>query len=151
MNAESRFASMLPYLERTWRRASDNALAVHDLSVATALPLVAIGRLGDGIRQVELAEALAIEEASLSPVLTQLAAAGLIERRTHPRDRRANTLHLTPQGAAIAQRAEAALGQVRARMLRDVDPRDLEAALRVFRAIEQSAGRNKLPPARDVA
>jgi MarR family transcriptional regulator for hemolysin len=145
----SLFSSMLPYLERAWRRESDIALAVHNLSVATALPLVAIGRLGDGIRQVVLAEALVIEEASLSPILTQLCAAGLVERRPDARDRRANTLHLTPSGVAAARKAEAALAAVRAHLLRHVDPTDLAAALRVFHAIERSVGRSKMPPAEE--
>jgi MarR family transcriptional regulator for hemolysin len=112
---------------------------------------VAIGRLGDGIRQVELAEALAIEEASLSPILSQLCAAELVERRADPRDRRANSLLLTSQGAVLAREAEAALADVRARLLKDVEPADLAAALRVFHAIEHSVGRGKLPAARDVA
>jgi MarR family transcriptional regulator for hemolysin len=148
---ESMFAAKLAHLERAWRRETDSALAIHHLSAATALPLVAIGRLGDGIRQVELAEALAIEEASLSPILSQLCAAELVERRADPRDRRANSLLLTSQGAVLAREAEAALADVRARLLKDVEPADLAAALRVFHAIEHSVGRGKLPAARDVA
>jgi MarR family transcriptional regulator for hemolysin len=146
---ESLFAASLPGLERAWRRESDAALAACGLSVGTALPLVAIGRLGDGIRQVELAEALAIEEASISPVLTQLGTAGLVERRPDSRDRRANTLHLTAAGTATARQAEAALATVRRRLLARVDPADLAAALRVFHAIEKSVGRSWLPPARE--
>jgi MarR family transcriptional regulator for hemolysin len=147
---QSLFASTLPSLERSWRRESDAALAPHNLSVATALPLVGIGRLGGGIRQVELAEALGIEEASLSPVLTQLCDAGLVERRPDPRDRRANTLHLTPAGRVTANQAEADLATVRARLLGAVAPADLAATLRVFYAIEQSVGRSKLPPAKEL-
>ncbi len=148
----SLFASALPHLERAWRRESDLALAAQGLSLATALPLVAIGRLGDGVRQTEVADALAIEEASLSPVLTQLCAAGLIGRRTDPRDRRARTLHMTEAGTAAARQAEAALAAVRANLLAGVDPADLAAALRVFDTIEHAVGRrSRLPPAREFA
>jgi MarR family transcriptional regulator for hemolysin len=143
----SRFASALPNLQRVWRRESDAALAAYGLSVATALPLVAIGRLGDGIRQGAVAEALAIDEASLSPVLSQLSAVGLVERRTDGQDRRARTLHLLPAGTALASQAEAALATVRRRLLAGVAPADLAAAVRVFDAVEAAAGRATLPPA----
>jgi MarR family transcriptional regulator for hemolysin len=147
----SAFASALPNLQRAWRRESDAALAAYGLSFATAMPLVGIGRLGDGIRQVALAEALGIDEASLSPVLSQLCTAGLVERRTDGRDRRARTLHLRPGGAARARQAEAALATVRSRLLAGVAPADLAAAMRVIRAIEGAAGRGTMPPARAVA
>jgi MarR family transcriptional regulator for hemolysin len=148
---QSSFATTLPSLVRAWRRESDVALAAHNLSVATALPLVGIERLGNGIRQKELADALGIEEASLSAVLTQLCGAGLVERRANPRDRRANCLHLTRAGRETASAAEAVLATVRARLLKDVCPTDLAATLRVFQAIEQSVGRSALPPAKEVA
>ena len=144
----SLFVSALPHIERAWRREADAALAGHGLSVATALPLVAVGRLGDGVRQVVVAEALAIEEASLSPVLNQLCAAGLLERRTDLRDRRARALHLRPAGVALARQAEAALALVRGRLFADAAPADLAASLRVFGAVEGRIGGSPMPPAR---
>jgi MarR family transcriptional regulator, transcriptional regulator for hemolysin len=147
----SAFASALPNLHRAWRRESDAALAEYGLSFATAMPLVAIGRLGDGVRQVAVADALAIEEASLSPVLNQLCAAGLVERRTDSRDRRARALHMTPTGKIAARKAELALAAVRRRLLAGAKDDDVAAAVRVFRAIEDTVGRGTLPPVKAVA
>jgi MarR family transcriptional regulator for hemolysin len=147
----SLFMVMLPHLERGWRKEADAALSAYNLSVATAVPLLVIGRLGDGIRQVQLADALAIDEASLTPILHQLCAADLVERQPDPRDRRAKILHLTKAGLVAAQQAEAALARVRTRLLDGVSRDDLAAAVRVFQAIEGSIGRNAMPPARHVA
>ncbi len=144
------FPVMLTYLDRAWRRESDAALAPHGLSTAAALPLLAINRLGDGVRQVVLADVLAIEEASLTQVLHQLCAAGLVERRADTKDKRAKSLHLTQTGRALTAEVEATMAGVRARLLEGASESDLAAAIRVFRALEASVGSNKMPPATDI-
>lgn len=95
----------LMVLSRAYRSAADKALADFGLSQATAWPVILTGRLGDGVRQGALAEALGVEGPSLVRVLDQLVAAGLIERREDPQDRRARTLHLTPAGQSCANRS----------------------------------------------
>jgi len=144
------FPVLLTYLDRAWRRESDAALAPHNLSTATAMPLLAINRLGDGVRQVVLADVLGIEEGSMTQALHLLCGAGLVERRADPNDRRAKALHLTDAGRALTARVEAAMAGVRARLLADVPEADLAAAIRVFRAVEASVGSNKMPPATDI-
>lgn len=51
----------------------------------------------EGIHQAGLADILDVEPISLTRILDRLAARGLIERRQHPKDRRAWLLYLTPQ------------------------------------------------------
>lgn len=48
----------LMVLSRAYRGAADKALADYGLSQATAWPVILAGRLGDGVRQGALAEAL---------------------------------------------------------------------------------------------
>ena len=95
----------LMVLSRAYRGAADKALADYGLSQATAWPVILAGRLGDGVRQGALAEALGVEGPSLVRVLDQLVAAGLMERREDPHDRRAKTLHLTEAGWRCAPRS----------------------------------------------
>ena len=95
----------LMVLSRAYRGAADKALADYGLSQATAWPVILAGRLGDGVRQGALAEALGVEGPSLVRVLDQLVAAGLMERREDPHDRRAKTLHLTEAGQALRARS----------------------------------------------
>lgn len=53
----------------------------------------------EGAKQNELAEALDIAPITLGRLIDKLAAAGLVERRDDPADRRARRLHLTEKAA----------------------------------------------------
>jgi len=55
----------------------------------------------EGITQASLADLLEIQPISLTRTLDRMAAAGLIERRPDPHDRRAQQLFLTPQAEPI--------------------------------------------------
>ena len=58
----------------------------------------------EGMTQAELAEALKIQPISRVRPIDRLCLHGLVERRPHPRDRRANRLYLTQKGrATLAQ------------------------------------------------
>lgn len=132
----------LMVLSRAYRGAADKALADYGLSQATAWPVILAGRLGDGVRQGALAEALGVEGPSLVRVLDQLVAAGLMERREDPHDRRARTLHLTDAGHALRTQVEEVLVELRRRVFQGVSESDLEACLRVFDALKVSLGRS---------
>ncbi|MEB3097297.1 MarR family transcriptional regulator [Achromobacter sp. D10] len=134
--------SALMVLSRAYRGAADKALADYGLSQATAWPVILAGRLGDGVRQGALAEALGVEGPSLVRVLDQLVAAGLMERREDAHDRRAKTLHLTDSGHALRAKVEDVLVDLRRRLFRDVSEADLEACLRVFDCLKVTLGRS---------
>lgn len=129
---ERALTARLLRLARIYRRETDKALAAHGISDARALPVLHIARLGEGVRQGVLAEELGIEGPSLVRILDQLCAAGLVERREDPDDRRAKTLHLSDEGRAMAALVEARLDTLRAGLLSDIDDADLSATLRVL-------------------
>ena len=54
----------------------------------------------EGMTQAAMAEALEIQPISLVRLVDRLCEQGLIERRAHPSDRRANCLYLTAKGRA---------------------------------------------------
>jgi MarR family transcriptional regulator for hemolysin len=130
------FTGSLLRLARIYRREVNRALAEHDLSDARALPVLHIARSGGGMRQGHLAEELGVEGPSLVRILDQLCAAGLVERRDDPRDGRAKTLHLTAEGEALAEVVEAAVQELRQRLLASVSDEDLAATVRTFAAFE---------------
>ena len=130
------FTAALLQTGRQWRRTTDQALIAHNISEACAAPLLWIGRLGGGIRQVTLASYVGIEGPSLVRLLDQLEASGLVVRKDDPTDRRAKTLWLTEDGERFAARIEDLLVELRARILADVSKADLEAALRVLSAFD---------------
>jgi MarR family transcriptional regulator for hemolysin len=125
---------------RQWRRLANSTTEAHGVSEAKALPLVLIGRLGGEPRQNALAEAVGIEGPSLVRLLDQLEAAGLVMRNEDPTDRRAKVLSLTDTGRSVVARIEADLDRLRKAVFSKVSASDLEASLRVFRAIQDHLG-----------
>ena len=124
---------------RQWRRIAEQELVTLGISEACAAPLLWIGRLGDGVRQVTLAGYVGIEGPSLVRLLDQLAATNLAVRKDDPTDRRAKTVWLTEEGRTLAARIEALLIESRSRVLADVSEADLAATIRVLKAFEDAA------------
>lgn len=134
-----RLTALLLQASRRWRRLAEEAMTAHGLSDARAAPLIWVGRLGGGVRQVTLAAHIGIEGPSLVRLLDQLEAAGLLERRDDPEDRRAKTIWLTPEGQTLTHRVEQVLMELRERQLQGISDADVAAALRVFQAFDTTA------------
>lgn len=137
----------LTQVARAWRAEANTQLADLDLSEALAYPVVTIHRMGDGVRQNALARAIGIEGPSLVRLLDQLERLGLVARRDAADDRRAKTLHLTPEGERAALRIEAVLDDMRARLLADASDEDIAATLRVLRTLADMTGISLVMPA----
>ncbi|MFC3690602.1 MarR family winged helix-turn-helix transcriptional regulator [Chenggangzhangella methanolivorans] len=141
------FGYQLAFAARRWRRELDDALGGSGLTDASWRPLVHLGRLGEGARQSDLARSLGIEGPSLVRLLDRLAAAGFLERREDASDRRAKTLHLTPEGRRLVDRLRAVVADVCAAMVEDVAEEDFAACMRVFARLGARAEKS----ARDAA
>ena len=122
-----------------WRREANKVLAESGFSSSVISPLMLLNELGDGMRQRELAEEMGVEGPSLVRLLDSLEAAKLVERREAPDDRRAKTLHLTDQGRDLLARVNAALNDVRRRLLQGASAPEIAGAVRVMAAIESNA------------
>jgi DNA-binding MarR family transcriptional regulator len=68
----------------------------------------------------DIGDALALEPATLSPLLKRLEASGLLTRSRNVRDERALDVELTDAGTALRRRAEAVPGRVVERLGMDV-------------------------------
>jgi MarR family transcriptional regulator, transcriptional regulator for hemolysin len=130
------FTGELLRLARIYRREVNRAVVEHGVSDARAVPVLHIARAGGGMRQGVLAEELGIEGPSLVRLLDQICAAGLVERRDDPTDRRAKTLHVTQAGRELAAVLEDLLRGLRERLMAEVSDEDLAATLRTFAAFE---------------
>ena len=130
------FGFRLSRIARRLRQAVDAELGAFGLTEATWRPLAYVGRLGEGVRQKELAAALGIEGPTLVRLLDGLERRGLIERREGEADRRARGIFLTPDGRELMERVTAISEGVQARLLRGIPAPDLEACERVFRALD---------------
>jgi len=127
---------------RTWRKICQTTLVSYGISEACAVPLLMIGRLGDGVHQVKVAQAAGMESPSLVRLLDQLCSSGYVCRTEDIHDRRAKSLSLTERGRELVQAVEEQLVRLRREVLATINPDDLEAALRVLRAFE---GANQHP------
>ncbi|NWA04967.1 winged helix DNA-binding protein [Pseudomonas gingeri] len=121
---------------RHWRRVCQTTLANYGISEACAMPLLIIGRMGPGVRQVTVAQVAGMESPSLVRLLDQLCNAGYVQRTEDASDRRAKTLGLTETGHGLFHDIETQLVRLRREVLDGIAPADLEAALRVIRAFE---------------
>jgi DNA-binding MarR family transcriptional regulator len=59
----------------------------------------------------ELASLLVVDPPNLTPVVDDLERSGLVERQAHPTDRRVKLVVATPEGAALAQKADEILAR----------------------------------------
>lgn len=134
----SRLGPLLFAVALSWRRALAQSLAGEGVSDATALPLVVLHSLADGMRQNELADALGVEGTSVVRVLDSLERDGFVRRLEDQDDRRAKRIFLTAEGRDVAMRAEDILATLRAELLHDVAMEDIEATERLLNAMSQT-------------
>lgn len=128
----------LLHMARAYRSAADQLLAELGMSQATAWPIVTIRRLGEGVRQKDIAEELGIEAPSLVRLLDQLEASGLAVRKLDPEDGRSKTLYLTDAGRRIANEIDERLLGFRRMIFNGVSKEDADAFLRVLDTIRNS-------------
>lgn len=128
--------TMLP-LARRWRAEADRTLSAFGLSHASGWALLHVGRLGDAVRQGDLANAIDVQGPSLVRLIDKLEADRLIERRVEPSDRRANRIYLTDAGRDLVGQIEDSLRTVRHVMLDGIDEGDLRICVRVLEQLDQ--------------
>ncbi|MFZ0526729.1 MAG: MarR family transcriptional regulator [Xanthobacteraceae bacterium] len=79
----------------------------------------------EGLSQVELAQRMMVEKASLTPVLKALAAAGLITRTRNADDRRKVNISLTAPGRRLKTKILPLVGKINNRATRRLSPAEL--------------------------
>lgn len=121
---------------RRWRKALDAQLASEGLTDAAWTPLMHLMRLGDGISQTELANAIGLEGSSLVRLLDMLVAQGLIERQTPANDRRIKLIYLTATGRETAASIRQRVAEIEDALLVDLDAHTASAMLQALDQIE---------------
>lgn len=144
--ARDDFGFRLYLVARLWRREVDEALGRYGLSAATWQPLLHVSRLGEGIRQRDLAESLGIEGPSLVRLLDTLETQGLIERREDESDRRAKAVHLTEDGRTLVEGIRGIAAEVRERLLAGVADEDVMLCLGLLGRVEGNLAAGRPAP-----
>lgn len=92
----------------------------------------------EGLRQTELAESLDMEPIAVGRVIDRLQAAGFVERRPDPRDRRAWRLYITEQARVIVSDMELIARDLRKDATVGVEYDELRQALGVLNRIKEN-------------
>ena len=79
----------------------------------------------------ELASMLSVDPPNLTAVVDDLEAAGLVERQAHPTDRRVKLVVASPEGAALAHKADEILARPPASLCA-LPAEDLESLVRIL-------------------
>jgi DNA-binding MarR family transcriptional regulator len=92
----------------------------------------------EGLRKTELAESLDMEPIAVGRVIDRLQAAGFVERRPDPRDRRAWRLYITEQARVIVGDMELIARDVRKDATLGIEYDELRQALDVLNRIKEN-------------
>jgi DNA-binding MarR family transcriptional regulator len=101
-------------------RATNAALADLGLRVRQYSVLVLADDSADGITQRDLAELLGLDPSQVVALVDELAAAGLVERRPSPTDRRQRLVVATAKGVRLRRRADTVAASGLQRQLGDL-------------------------------
>jgi DNA-binding MarR family transcriptional regulator len=107
---------------------------------ATTLPrfdlLAQLDREPDGLTLGEISRRMMVSNGNVTALAAGLVADGLVERRAHATDRRAQFLSLTPHGRLIFDRQSAAHERWIAELFNTVSPADRTALHRLLGAVK---------------
>jgi DNA-binding MarR family transcriptional regulator len=127
------FAGQL--LFRLWR-VSHERTAEALATVGLTPPLFALlNFLGarEGAIQQEIGQAMGIDPSTMVSLIDQLESAGLAKRRTHPKDRRAREVSITPKGRRTLERARRLATEVEDDVLRGLSATERRRLLALLR------------------
>lgn len=91
----------------------------------------------EGLSQVDLADVLELQPISLVRLLDRLVEHGLVERRSDPKDRRANRLFVTAAGRKLADDLDSLRNEIATDVLQDLPTAAIQTSLKTLRDIKE--------------
>ncbi len=125
---------------RRLRRDTGDRLAPFDLTPSQHRLLRAVARAGAPQRQSVLADALGVVPRSITSVVDDVEAAGLVERAADPTDRRATLVGLTDRGTEVLASADRERRRRADDMLGRLAPTERDELLRLLRVLVSDDG-----------
>jgi MarR family transcriptional regulator, transcriptional regulator for hemolysin len=136
---EEQFSSALHNSARAWKLAIDRRLKYLGLSQASWTAVAVVAKAGEPLSQIELANRVGIEAASMVSTIDRLVKADLVVREPSPLDRRVKLVVLTKEGLALYGKVKAEADAFRGELLANVDKRQLSAAITLLEHLQSVA------------
>lgn len=130
------------------RTEADKRARIFGMTYAQWFILKRVAR-APGLSQREIAEHLEVEPITVARLVDRLEAAGLIERRAEPNDRRIWRLHCTDAALPVLSRLDQESGSIYAAATNGIDPKDVELLFETIRRMKDNFGANRRCPAPD--
>lgn len=136
-NKEERFSNALHNTARAWKAAINRRLKYLGLSQASWTTITTIAKADKAMSQIELANRLAVEAATMVSMIDRLVKAQLVTREPSPDDRRVKLIVLTDAGTQLYGTVKAEATLFRNELLADIDPKKLLAATELLEHLQR--------------
>jgi MarR family transcriptional regulator for hemolysin len=122
---DERFSNALHNAARAWRLAVDRRLKHLGLSQAGWMTVTVLAKATEPLSQVDLANRLGVEGATMVAMIDRLEKAGLVVRKPSESDRRVKWVELTEAGDRLYGLVKAESNTFRNEFLKDIDAESL--------------------------
>lgn len=136
---EEHFSSALHNTARAWKLAVDRRLKYLGLSQASWTAVAVAAKAGEPLSQIELANRVGIEAASMVATIDRLVKLELVAREPSPHDRRVKLVVLTKAGQQLYGKVKAEADAFRKELLANVDKQQLSAAIKLLEHLQSVA------------
>ena len=131
MSAEQSLGYQIRYAYRIFVKALADELGPHRITTGQWSALRVLWQ-EDGLSQVELAQRMMVEKASLTAVLKAMASEGLITRVRNSDDRRKVNIYLTAYGRRLKSKILPLIGRINKRATRRLSSADVQQLRRLL-------------------
>jgi MarR family transcriptional regulator, organic hydroperoxide resistance regulator len=131
MSSDQSLGYQIRYAYRIFVRALADELGPHRITTGQWSALRVLWQ-EDGLSQVELAQRMMVEKASLTAVLKAMAADGLITRVRNAEDRRKVNIYLTASGRRLKSKILPLIGRINKRAMRRLSSADVQQLRRLL-------------------
>ena len=137
MIQDSSLAFLVHDIARLLRQEYMSAVGPHQATQTDLRTIAHLGRM-EGCTQRELAEIIDVTPMTLGRQLDQLEAAGFIERRAHPSDRRCFRLYLTDKSRVEVQELHRIASAIAARATRRLARSDIDSLMQLLTTLHDT-------------
>jgi MarR family transcriptional regulator, organic hydroperoxide resistance regulator len=123
--AEQSLGYQIRYAYRAFVKVLADELGTHQITTSQWSALRVLWRT-DGLSQVELAERMMVEKASLTSVVKAMSAAGLVTRKRNSKDRRMLNIFLTATGRRLEHRILPLVSKINKRATRNLSAAEIQ-------------------------